>query len=107
MQFGIFSVGDITTDPTTGKTPTEYERIQAQIQIALKAEEVGLDVVALGQHHNPPFVASSPTTTMAYIAGKLRTSCSRLRPHSLQPQIRFESQKTTEPSSTSRVGGWI
>lgn len=72
MQFGIFSVGDITTDPTTGKTPTEYERIQAQIQIALKAEEVGLDVVALGQHHNPPFVASSPTTTMAYIAAQTK-----------------------------------
>lgn len=70
MQFGIFSVGDVTTDPTTGKTPTEYERIKAQIEIAKKAEEVGLDVVAVGQHHNPPFVASSPTTTLAYIAAQ-------------------------------------
>ena len=25
MQFGIFSVGDVTTDPTTGRTPTEHE----------------------------------------------------------------------------------
>jgi len=23
VQFGIFSVGDVTTDPTTGRTPTE------------------------------------------------------------------------------------
>lgn len=70
MQFGIFSVGDVTTDPTTGRTPTEHERIKAQVEIAKKAEEVGLDVVAVGQHHNPPFVASSPTTTMAYIAAQ-------------------------------------
>jgi hypothetical protein len=28
MQFGVFSVGDVTPDPTTGRTPTEAERIQ-------------------------------------------------------------------------------
>jgi putative FMN-dependent luciferase-like monooxygenase len=70
VQFGIFSVGDVTTDPTTGRTPSEHERIKAQVEIARKAEEVGLDVVAVGQHHNPPFVASSPTTTMAWIAAQ-------------------------------------
>ncbi|MEV6823115.1 LLM class flavin-dependent oxidoreductase, partial [Nocardiopsis dassonvillei] len=62
MQFGIFSVSDVTTDPTTGRTPTEAERVKAMVAIALKAEEVGLDVFATGEHHNPPFVASSPTT---------------------------------------------
>jgi putative FMN-dependent luciferase-like monooxygenase len=70
MQFGIFSVGDVTTDPTTGRTPSEHERIKAQVEIALRAEEVGLDVVAFGQHHNPPFVASAPTTTMAWVAAQ-------------------------------------
>ena len=65
MQFGVFSVGDVTTDPTTGRTPTEAERIRAMVTIALKAEEVGLDVFALGEHHNPPFFPSSPTTTLA------------------------------------------
>ncbi len=70
MQFGIFSVGDVTTDPTTGATPSEHERIRSTVAIAKKAEEVGLDVVALGQHHNPPFAASSPTTTLAYIAAQ-------------------------------------
>ena len=31
MQFGIFSVSDVTTDPTTGRTPTEHERISAVV----------------------------------------------------------------------------
>ena len=70
MQFGIFTVGDVTTDPTTGTTPTEAERIKAMVAIAVKAEEVGLDVFATGEHHNPPFVPSSPTTMLGYIAAK-------------------------------------
>lgn len=72
MQYGIFSVGDVTTDPTTGRTPTEAERIQAMVAIALKAEEVGLDVFATGEHHNPPFVPSSPTTMLGYIAARTK-----------------------------------
>ncbi|MBD8506753.1 LLM class flavin-dependent oxidoreductase [Hoyosella sp. G463] len=68
MQFGIFSVSDITRDPTTGATPSEAERIKASVAIAQKAEEVGLDVFAIGEHHNPPFFSSSPTTLLAHIA---------------------------------------
>ncbi|WP_433340949.1 LLM class flavin-dependent oxidoreductase [Streptomyces sp. CA-253872] len=70
MQFGIFSVGDVTTDPTNGRTPSEAERIKAMLTIAQKAEEVGLDVFATGEHHNPPFVPSSPTTMLGYLAAK-------------------------------------
>ncbi|WP_121060683.1 LLM class flavin-dependent oxidoreductase [Microbacterium telephonicum] len=70
MQFGIFTVSDITQDPTTGETPSEAERIRATLTIAKHAEEVGLDVFALGEHHNPPFWSSSPTTTLAYIAAQ-------------------------------------
>ncbi len=70
MQIGIFTVGDVTPDPTTGRTPTEHERIKATIEIAKKAEEVGLDVFAVGEHHNPPFIASAPTTTLAFVAAQ-------------------------------------
>ena len=70
MQFGVFSVGDVTTDPTNGTAPTEAERIKAMVAIAVKAEEVGLDVFATGEHHNRPFVPSSPTTMLGYIAAR-------------------------------------
>ncbi|CAG7620175.1 LLM class flavin-dependent oxidoreductase [Leucobacter soli] len=73
MEFGVFSVSDITRDPTTGNTPSEAERIDAAVQIAKKAEEVGLDVFAIGEHHNPPFFSSSPTTLLAYIAAQTTT----------------------------------
>jgi putative FMN-dependent luciferase-like monooxygenase len=70
MQFGIFSVSDITRDPTTGETPSEAQRIQDIVTIAKHVEEVGLDVCAIGEHHNPPFFSSSPTTTLAYIGAQ-------------------------------------
>ena len=71
MQFGIFTIGDVTEDPTTGRTPTEHERIKATVEIAKKAEEVGLDVFATGQHHNPPFVApANPPVLLASIAAQ-------------------------------------
>ncbi|BAK37463.1 putative oxidoreductase [Microlunatus phosphovorus NM-1] len=70
MQFGVFTVGDVTTDPTTGRTPSEGERIKAMVTIAKKVEEVGLDVFATGEHHNPPFVPSSPTTMLGYVAAQ-------------------------------------
>ena len=70
MQFGIFTIADITRDPTTGRVPTEHERLKTMVAEAELAEQVGLDVFALGEHHNPPFVTSSPTTTLAYISAR-------------------------------------
>ncbi|MGW0418905.1 LLM class flavin-dependent oxidoreductase [Streptomyces sp. NPDC003015] len=72
MQFGIFTVGDVATDPHTARTPTEHERIKAMVTIAQKAEEVGLDVFATGEHHNRPFVPSSPTTMLGWIAARTK-----------------------------------
>ena len=70
MQFGVFTVGDVTPDPTTGETVSEETRIRIMVAVALKAEEVGLDVFATGEHHNVPFVPSSPTTLLGYIAAR-------------------------------------
>lgn len=70
MQFGVFSVSDITRDPVSGVTPSEAERITAIVEIATKAEEVGMDVFAIGEHHNPPFFSSSPTTLLGHIAAR-------------------------------------
>jgi putative FMN-dependent luciferase-like monooxygenase len=70
VQFGIFSVGDVTQDPTNGRTPSEHERIKNMVEIAVHTEEAGMDVFATGEHHNPPFVPSSPTTTLGYIAAR-------------------------------------
>lgn len=70
IQFGLFTVSDVTQNPVTGETPSEGQKIKDAITIAKHAEEVGLDVFAVGEHHNPPFWSSSPTTTLAAIAAQ-------------------------------------
>jgi putative FMN-dependent luciferase-like monooxygenase len=69
MQFGIFTVGDVTTDPITGSTVSEHERIRNTVELARTAEQVGLDVFATGEHHNPPFAApANPPVLLAHLA---------------------------------------
>jgi putative FMN-dependent luciferase-like monooxygenase len=69
VQVGIFSVGDVTPDPFTGRAPDDTERVRSMLTIARHADQAGLDVFATGEHHNPPFVPSSPTTMLGYLAG--------------------------------------
>src|SRR5699024_1289229 len=74
MEFGIFTIGDVTTDPTDGTTVTEHQRIKNTVEIAKKTEEVGLDVFATGQHHNPPLVAPAhPPVLLSNIADPTHT----------------------------------
>jgi len=70
IQFGLFTVSDVTQNPVTGETPSEGQKIKDAMTIARHAEEVGLDVFAIGEHHNPPFWSSSPSTTLAAIAAQ-------------------------------------
>ncbi|MCY1157731.1 MAG: class flavin-dependent oxidoreductase [Citricoccus sp.] len=71
MQFGVFTIGDITPDPTNGTTPTEHQRIKDTVRIAQHAEQAGFEVFATGQHHNPPFVApGNPPTLLAFLAAQ-------------------------------------
>ncbi len=70
MQFGIFSVGDVTRDAVSGKTPSEHERIKSLVNIAKKTEEVGFEVFGIGEHHNPPFSISSPAVFMAAVGAQ-------------------------------------
>lgn len=73
MQFGIFTIGDVTRDPVNNTVPTEHERIKNTVEMAKHAEEVGFDVFATGQHHNPPFAApGNPPTLLAYLAAETK-----------------------------------
>ena len=68
MQIGIFGVSDLHPDAHTGVVPTDSERIRALVTIARHAEDAGLDVFAVGEHHEPPFVASAVTTLLSHVA---------------------------------------
>ncbi|RYY39579.1 MAG: LLM class flavin-dependent oxidoreductase [Chitinophagaceae bacterium] len=76
MQFGLFTFGDIGTNPSTNETITAQQRMNYLIEEAVLAEQVGVDVFGIGEHHRPDYAVSSPATVLAAIAA--RTSTIRL-----------------------------
>jgi len=70
MQIGIFSIGDRRPDPLTRQTLDDASRIAQMVAQATLADELGYDVYAVGEHHNLPFVTSSQSTLLAFIAAR-------------------------------------
>ena len=76
MQIGIDSFVETTLDPTTGTTISPAERVRDLLEEIGLADQVGLDVFGIGEHHRKEFVASAPAVLLA--AAAARTSRIRL-----------------------------
>src|SRR5258707_3237553 len=72
MEFGLVSVGDIFPHPLTQELRSENDRIRGLVELAVHAEEVGLDVFAIGEHHNPPFICSADAALLAWIGASTK-----------------------------------
>lgn len=60
----------------TGQTISPVQRLRELLETIQLAEQVGLDVFAIGEHHRPEFVASAPAVILA--AAAARTESIRL-----------------------------
>jgi probable LLM family oxidoreductase len=76
MELGISSFAELTPDPVTGKTISGQQRMTDLMEEIELADQVGLDVYALGEHHRPDFIVSSPAVVLA--AAAVKTSHIRL-----------------------------
>jgi alkanesulfonate monooxygenase SsuD/methylene tetrahydromethanopterin reductase-like flavin-dependent oxidoreductase (luciferase family) len=73
MELGILSLGDIQTSPATGQRFGAMQRIDEIIGYAALADDLGLDLFALGEHHTLDFAVSSPAVVLAAIAARTRS----------------------------------
>ena len=73
MEIGIYTFGDRTPDPKTGKVISPQQRMHDLIEEAELADQVGLDVFGVGEHHRPDLPVSSPVVVLAAIAAKTKT----------------------------------
>jgi probable LLM family oxidoreductase len=74
LEFGLDTFGDVPEDDT-GR-PTSYAAaIRQVVDEAVLADDLGVDVIALGEHHRPEYSVSTPETVLAGIA----TRTSRIR----------------------------
>jgi probable LLM family oxidoreductase len=70
MEIGISSFAELTPDPVTAKTISGHQRMMDLMEEIELADQVGLDVYALGEHHRPDFIVSSPAVVLAAAAVK-------------------------------------
>lgn len=68
MEIGIFSFGDRTKDFHTNELISEAERYRRLLEEIKLADEVGLDVFGIGEHHRPDYIISSPAIVLAAAA---------------------------------------
>jgi alkanesulfonate monooxygenase SsuD/methylene tetrahydromethanopterin reductase-like flavin-dependent oxidoreductase (luciferase family) len=73
MQLGILSLGDLQNDPETGQPVPAARRIDEIVSHAVLADDLGLDVFGLGEHHSLDFAVSSPAVVLAAIAARTRS----------------------------------
>lgn len=68
MELGIFSFGDM---PAKGGI-TQHQRMKDLVDEVELADQVGLDVFAIGEHHRPDFLVSAPVILLAAGAAKTK-----------------------------------
>ncbi len=72
FEIGLYSFAETTPDPVTGRVMDAAHRMRELLEEAALADEVGLDVFGVGEHHRPDFAATSPAVTLAAIASRTR-----------------------------------
>jgi alkanesulfonate monooxygenase SsuD/methylene tetrahydromethanopterin reductase-like flavin-dependent oxidoreductase (luciferase family) len=70
MEIGLYTFGDITTDPVTGRKATVHERYAQILAAATLADEAGLHVFGVGEHHRLDIPLSSPAVVLSAIASR-------------------------------------
>jgi probable LLM family oxidoreductase len=72
MQLGIYTFAETTPDPSTGRTPDAARRLRDLIEEIELADQLGLDVFGVGEHHRPDFAVSAPAVVLAAAAEKTK-----------------------------------
>ena len=72
MEIGVFSFGETRVDPETGRQLEAGERLRRLVEEAELADQVGLDVFGVGEHHRPDYAVSAPAVVLAAAAGRTR-----------------------------------
>ena len=70
MELGIYTFAEVTPDAATGRTITPAQRLRDLIEEIELADQVGLDVFGVGEHHRPDFAVSSPAVVLAAAAAR-------------------------------------
>ncbi|MFL6452331.1 MAG: LLM class flavin-dependent oxidoreductase [Bryobacteraceae bacterium] len=72
MELGLATFGDIAPDLETGRTISPSERVRDLLEEIELADQVGLDVFGVGEHHRPDYAVSAPAVVLAAAATRTK-----------------------------------
>ncbi len=72
MEIGIDSFAAAVPDPVSRVTPSPVERIGNLLEEIELADQVGLDVFGLGEHHREEYLDSAPAVILAAAAARTK-----------------------------------
>jgi probable LLM family oxidoreductase len=73
MELGLYTFADVDPNPALNKGAEAARRLKNLIEEIELADQVGLDVFGLGEHHRPDYAASAPAVALAAAAAKTKT----------------------------------
>ena len=72
MELGLTTFVEFTGNPASGGKVSPHQRMRDLIEEIELAEQVGLDVFGIGEHHRPDFIASAPTVILGAAAERTK-----------------------------------
>jgi probable LLM family oxidoreductase len=72
VELGIYTFGEVTPDPLTGEPVSPGKRLRDLIEEIELADQVGLDVFGVGEHHRPDYAVSAPAVVLAAAAERTK-----------------------------------
>jgi len=72
MEIGVDSFAAATIDPKTGQAIEPARHLRELLEAIALADQVGLDVFGIGEHHRQEFLDSAPTLILAAAAARTR-----------------------------------
>jgi len=72
MELGLYSFGERTPQGGTGSLLSPGERLRNLVEEIELADQVGLDVFGVGEHHRPDYMVSAPAVVLAAAAARTR-----------------------------------
>src|ERR1700682_3585795 len=72
MELGIYTFAEVNPDGVRGETVTPGQRLRNLMEEIELADQSGLDVFGVGEHHRPDFAVSSPAVVLAAAAERTK-----------------------------------
>lgn len=72
MEIGVYTFAEMSPDPFTGKQRDPATRLRNLMEEIELADQVGLDVFGVGEHHRPDFAVSAPAVVLAAAAARTK-----------------------------------